>query len=55
MIDNYLRTHMRWTGNFEAELGRGIHDLGVGEPFLSGVEGSDGSWSSVENEAREEG
>lgn len=46
---------MRWTGNFEVELGRGMHDFGVEEHCFSGVEGSDGSWSSVEKEARDVG
>jgi len=47
---------LRRIGNFEAELGRGMHDFGVEGLFLSGgVEGSDGSWSSVEKEARDAG
>jgi len=51
---NQLKTDLRWSGNFEAELGRGRPDFGVDEPFLDGVDGSsDGSWSSVEKEARD--
>jgi len=46
---------LRWIGNFEAEFGRGMHDFGEDELFLSGVESSDGSWSRVEKEARDDG
>jgi len=46
---------LRWIGNFEAELGLGMLDFGLDELFLSEVEGADGSWSSVEKEARDVG
>ena len=46
-------TDLRWIGNFDAELGRGMHDFGVDEIFFGGVEGSNASWSSVEKEARD--
>ena len=48
-------TDLRWIGNFDAELGRGMQDFGVDIIFFSGVEGSNGSWSSVEKEARDAG
>jgi len=48
-------TDLRWIGSFEAELGRGMHDFGEEQLFLSGVEASNGSWSSVEKEARDDG
>jgi len=50
-----LATDLRWSGNFEAEFGRGRLDLGDEEVFLNGVTGSDGNWSSVEKEARDAG
>ena len=50
-----LTTDLRCTGNFDAELGRGMQDFGVDIIFFSGVVGSNGSWSSVENEARDAG
>lgn len=50
-----LTTDLRWSGNFEVELGRGMDDFGVEDNFFSGVEGSDGSWSSVEKDARDVG